>query len=68
VKAGKADLGVAGSRAFDSAGVLSLRALHAPLLITSYTGEEQVLKSPIVTEMLSGAGRGGSDRNRYFAR
>ena len=54
VKAGKADLGVAGSRAFDSVGVLSLRALHAPLLITSYSAEEQVLESPIGSEMLSG--------------
>ena len=54
VKEGQADLGVAGSRAFDSAGVLSLRALHAPLLITSYAAEEKVLESPIVSEMLSG--------------
>jgi TRAP-type C4-dicarboxylate transport system substrate-binding protein len=54
VKADKADLGVAGSRAFDTAGVLSLRALHAPLLITSYAAEEQVLKSPVVGEMLKG--------------
>lgn len=59
VKAGKADLGVAGSRAFDSAGVLSLRALHVPLLITSYAAEEQVLKSPIVGEMLSGLDAAG---------
>jgi TRAP-type C4-dicarboxylate transport system substrate-binding protein len=59
VKAGKADLGVAGSRAFDSAGVLSLRALHAPLLITSYAAEEQVLKSPVVSEMLGGLASAG---------
>jgi TRAP-type C4-dicarboxylate transport system substrate-binding protein len=54
VKAGKADLGVASARAFDSVGVSSFRALTAPLLITNYTAEEQVLGSPIVTEMLSG--------------
>ena len=59
VKAGKADLGVAGSRAFDSAGVLSFRALGAPLLITSYKAEEQVLSSPIVGEMLSGLNSAG---------
>ncbi len=46
VRAGKADLGVASSRAFDSAGVLSMRALDAPLLITSYAAEEAVLASP----------------------
>jgi TRAP-type C4-dicarboxylate transport system substrate-binding protein len=59
VRAGKADLGVAGSRAFDSAGVLSFRALGAPLLITSYAAEEQVLNSPIVGEMLSGLNSAG---------
>jgi TRAP-type C4-dicarboxylate transport system substrate-binding protein len=59
VKAGKVDLGVAGSRAFDSAGVLTLRALHAPLLITSYAAQEQVLKSPIANEMLAGLDSAG---------
>ena len=54
VKAGKADLGVASARAFDSVGVLGFRALIAPLLITSYTAEEKVLGSPIVTGMLAG--------------
>lgn len=59
VKAGRADLGVAGSRAFDSVGVPSLRALHAPLLITSYAAEEQVLKSPVVTTLLGALGSAG---------
>jgi TRAP-type C4-dicarboxylate transport system substrate-binding protein len=55
VKEGKTDLGAAGSRAFDSVGVLSLRALHAPLLITSYTAEEKVMSdSPLIAEMLDG--------------
>ena len=53
VRAGKADLGVASSRAFDSAGVLSLRALDAPLLITSYAAEQAVLTSPVTTKLLS---------------
>jgi TRAP-type C4-dicarboxylate transport system substrate-binding protein len=59
VKAGKVDLGAAGSRAFDSVGVLSLRALHAPLLISSYAAEEQVLKSPNASEMLAGLDAAG---------
>jgi TRAP-type C4-dicarboxylate transport system substrate-binding protein len=59
VKAGKADLGVASARAFDSAGVLGFQALTAPLLITSYTAEEQVLGSPIVTGMLAGLDAAG---------
>src|SRR6185437_591388 len=52
VRAGQADLGVASSRAFDTVGVLRLRALHAPLLITSYAAERQVLASPIVARLL----------------
>jgi TRAP-type C4-dicarboxylate transport system substrate-binding protein len=54
VRAGKADLGWAGSRAWDSVGVLSLRSLHAPLLIDSYAVQERVLQSPLVGEMLAG--------------
>jgi TRAP-type transport system periplasmic protein len=54
VRAGKADLGWAGSRAWDSVGVLSLRALHAPLLIDSYAVQERVVRSPLVGVMLAG--------------
>jgi TRAP-type C4-dicarboxylate transport system substrate-binding protein len=54
VRAGKADLGSAGSRAWDSVGVMSLRALHAPLLIDSYGVQERVVQSPLVGEMLAG--------------
>jgi len=54
VQAGKADLGSAGSRAWDSVGVLSLRALHAPLLIDGYAAQERVVQSPLVGEMLAG--------------
>ena len=54
VKAGKADLGWAGSRAFDSVGVPAFDALHAPLLIDSYALEQRVLQSPLVGEMLDG--------------
>jgi TRAP-type transport system periplasmic protein len=52
VNAGKADLGWAGSRAWDSLGVNSFRALHAPLLVDSYALEGQVVRTPVVTEML----------------
>ena len=52
VRAGKADLGVAGSRAFDSVGVTSLRALHAPFLVDSYALEARVLASPLIPKML----------------
>ena len=54
VGAGKADLGVAGSRAWDSAGVSSFRALSAPLLITSYALQGRVLRSPVTGQMLRG--------------
>jgi TRAP-type C4-dicarboxylate transport system substrate-binding protein len=52
VRAGKADLGVAGSRAFDSVGVMSFRALHAPFLVDSYALEARVLASPLIPKML----------------
>jgi TRAP-type transport system periplasmic protein len=54
VRAGKADLGWTGSRAFDSVGVASFDALHAPLLIDSYALEQRVLQSPLVGNMLDG--------------
>jgi TRAP-type C4-dicarboxylate transport system substrate-binding protein len=54
VEAGKADLGWAGSRAFDSVGVPTFDALHAPLLIDSYALEQRVLQSPLVDDMLDG--------------
>jgi TRAP-type C4-dicarboxylate transport system substrate-binding protein len=54
VRAGKADLGVVGSRAWDSAGVDSFRALTAPLLIDSYALQDRVLGSPMIGQMLGG--------------
>jgi TRAP-type C4-dicarboxylate transport system substrate-binding protein len=56
VRAGKADLGVVGSRAWDSAGVTSFQALDAPLLISSYALQDRVLRSPIIGQMLQGLG------------
>jgi TRAP-type C4-dicarboxylate transport system substrate-binding protein len=54
VKEGKADLGWAGSRAFDSVDEPSFDALHAPLLIDNYALEGKVLESSLVGEMLDG--------------
>ena len=54
VAAGKADLGWAGSRAFDDVDVPSFDALHAPLLIDSYPLQRKVLESPLAAEMLEG--------------
>src|SRR5690349_12058624 len=54
VAAGKADLGWAGTRAFDDVGVSSLDALHAPLLIDSYALERDVLSDPLAERLLSG--------------
>lgn len=54
VRAGKADLGVVGSRAWDSVGVTSFQALDAPFLINSYALQDKVLRSPLVGQMLRG--------------
>jgi hypothetical protein len=59
VRAGKADLGVVGSRAWDSVGVTSFGALGPPLLINSYALQQQVLASPLVAQMLQGSRRLG---------
>ena len=54
VRAGKADLGVVGSRAWDSVGVNSFRALGAPLLIDSYALQDRVVRSPMIGQMMQG--------------
>jgi TRAP-type transport system periplasmic protein len=54
VAAGKADLGWAGARAFDTMGVTSLQALQAPMLIDSYGLEQAVVASDIPGQMLQG--------------
>jgi TRAP-type C4-dicarboxylate transport system substrate-binding protein len=54
VRAGNADLGVVGSRAWDSVGVNGFRALGAPLLIDSYALQDRVLRSPMTGQMLAG--------------
>jgi TRAP-type C4-dicarboxylate transport system substrate-binding protein len=56
VRADKADLGIAGARAWDSVGVRSFRALGAPLLINSYALQDAVLTSGLTARMLKGIG------------
>jgi TRAP-type transport system periplasmic protein len=53
VSAGKADLGWAGTRAFDQLGDTAFNPLHAPLLIDSYELEEKVLEDGVVDPMLA---------------
>ena len=52
VQAGEADLGWAGSRAFDVVGDPDFRPLHAPMLIESYALELEVLNGELVEPML----------------
>lgn len=54
VQAGKAELGVTASRAFDTVGISSFQALQAPFLIDSYPLERKVLDSAIPAQMLQG--------------
>jgi TRAP-type transport system periplasmic protein len=52
VKAGKAELGLAGSRAFDNESITSFQALQAPFLITNDALSKAVATSDIATRML----------------
>jgi TRAP-type C4-dicarboxylate transport system substrate-binding protein len=53
VGAGKADLGWAGTRAFDLVDLNSFRPLHAPFLVDSYAAEAAVVKDPLAKELLA---------------
>jgi TRAP-type C4-dicarboxylate transport system substrate-binding protein len=59
VKEGRADLGLAGSRAFDLEGITSFRALQAPFLITNDALSKAVATSDISTRMLDSLSAGG---------
>jgi TRAP-type C4-dicarboxylate transport system substrate-binding protein len=59
VEQGKADLGAAPVRAFDTVGIDSFQAMQAPFLIDSYALEKQVLSSDIPAKMLEGMGPAG---------
>ena len=52
VAAGQVDLGSAGTRVFDTLGVVSLQALTAPMLIDSYALEYAVIESGMTDVML----------------
>ena len=45
VAAGQVDLGWSGTRVFDTMGVTSFQALHAPMLIDSYALQHAVIAS-----------------------
>ena len=64
VAAGKADLGWAGARVFDTMGVTSFQALQAPMLIDSYALEQAVVASDIPGQMLQGLDKVGVARPR----
>src|SRR5215218_1361936 len=60
VEAGKADLGWAGSRAFDLVGDRAFGPLHAPMMIDSYALELKVLQDEeVVRPMLESLGQLG---------
>jgi TRAP-type C4-dicarboxylate transport system substrate-binding protein len=59
VAAGKADLGWAGARVFDTMGVPSFQALQAPMLIDSYALEQAVVASDLPGQMLQGLDKVG---------
>lgn len=59
VRAGDADLGLAGSRAFDSENITSFQALQAPFLITNDALAEAVATSDIAGKMLDGLSSAG---------
>ena len=59
VAAGKADLGWAGARVFDTMGVTSFQALQAPMLIDSYPLEQAVIAAGVPDQMLEGLDKVG---------
>jgi TRAP-type C4-dicarboxylate transport system substrate-binding protein len=52
VAAGRADLGLVGTRALDLAGVQAFRPLHAPFLVTSLAAEAAIIKDPLSKSLL----------------
>jgi TRAP-type C4-dicarboxylate transport system substrate-binding protein len=59
VAAGQVDLGWSGTRVFDTMGVTSFQALHAPMLIDSYALQHAVIASDIPGPMLEGLNKIG---------
>lgn len=54
VAAGDVDLAWVGTRVFDTLGVTSFQALHAPFLVDSYALQQAVIDSDIPSQMLEG--------------
>ena len=59
VQAGKAQLGITATRAFNSVGIDSFQALQAPFLIDNVALEQRVLSSDLQARMLGGLGQAG---------
>ncbi|WP_406054275.1 TRAP transporter substrate-binding protein [Kribbella sp. NBC_00889] len=59
VKDGRLDLGVIPTRAWDTEGVTSLRALHAPFLVTSDALADQIVVADLADEMMAGLDKAG---------
>jgi len=59
VVSGDLDMGMIPARAWDTEGVTSLRAVHAPFLVTSEALLEQVVTTDVAGEMLAGLGEAG---------
>lgn len=59
VKDGRLDLGMIPTRAWDTEGVTSLRALHAPFLVTSDALADQIVVADLAGEMMAGLDKAG---------
>jgi TRAP-type transport system periplasmic protein len=59
VRAGRADLGWVGSRAWTGLGIRSLDALHAPFLVDDYELQRAILEDPIADRMLDAVAGAG---------
>jgi TRAP-type C4-dicarboxylate transport system substrate-binding protein len=59
VTSGKADMGLMPARSWERVGVTSLRALDAPLLVTSDALLDEIAAGDVATDMLSGLERVG---------
>jgi TRAP-type C4-dicarboxylate transport system substrate-binding protein len=57
---GQADLALVPSRGWDAAGVTSLEAIEAPLLISDEATANAIATSPIADELLAGMQEGGA--------
>ena len=59
VKDGRLDLGMIPTRAWDTEGVTSLRALSAPFLVTSDALADQIVSSDLAGELMAGLDKAG---------